>query len=427
MPNILQLKITLRDIEPKIWRRFLVSDRLTFDKLHEVIQEIMGWDNYHLYEFKFGAIRIILSDEGYLEENEIDPEKVKIYEYLNKEKQKCEYIYDFGDTWEHEIIIERIIPDKVEDADNYPKCIDGERACPPEDCGGTGGYERLIEVLKTGKDSLGENAKELKEWLGEWNPEKFDTNEINKSLQLEHITNKEDIYRLFVPLKELILEDNEKIKEIKSLYKKEVEYMDFLGPLEFSMALYYLENKKLKDVDIIRILRKIKQNYDRPLDFFNDELEKMIMSCLSLSLQKRPITRYELFLIIGYILWSIDNRKHLKSSRVYLNWLLKFFGERLGTVMSLSEEELRVPSLKQIKETREDSENFIDELWSEGSYIKSINPKDSDYEEKMKYFEEKSDEKKEHNCKKCNKAIGKHNLYWHENMCNNCFFDEYNM
>lgn len=68
-----------------------------------------------------------------------------------------------------------------------------------------------------------------------------------------------------------------------------------------------------------------------------------------------------------------------------------------------------------------------DELWSKGSFIKSINPKDPHYNEKMKYFEEKSDDKKEHNCKKCNKAIGKHNLYWHEGMCNDCFFGEYDM
>ena len=182
MPNILQLKITLRDIEPKIWRKFLVSDSLTFNELHEIIQKIMGWENYHLYEFKFKNIRIIPPDEGYLEENELDPEKIIVYEHLNKEKQKGEYIYDFGDTWEHEIIIEKIVPEKIKDVDNHPKCIDGERACPPEDCGGTGGYEKILEVLKTGKDQWGENVQELKEWLGEWNPEEFDIDKINKKL-----------------------------------------------------------------------------------------------------------------------------------------------------------------------------------------------------------------------------------------------------
>lgn len=184
MSKILQLKISINDIEPKIWRKFLVSDSLTFNELHEIIQEVMGWENYHLYEFKFKNIRIIPPDEGYLEENELDPEKTKVYEYLNKEKQKCKYIYDFGDTWEHEIILEKIT---LEDNDNkmQPKCIGGERACPPEDCGGTGGYERILEFLKTGKDSWGENPEELKEWLGEWNPEEFDINETNKNLRVK--------------------------------------------------------------------------------------------------------------------------------------------------------------------------------------------------------------------------------------------------
>lgn len=183
MAKILQLKITLEDIEPKVWRRFSVSDFWNFDKLHRIIQKVMGWENYHLFEFKFGNLRILPPDEGYLEEDELDPKKVKIGEYANEEKQKFKYIYDFGDSWEHEIVVEKIEEDGIENSDKYPECIEGERACPPEDCGGTGGYERFLEVLRTGKDPLGENVKELKEWLGDWNPEKFDLEEINKKLK----------------------------------------------------------------------------------------------------------------------------------------------------------------------------------------------------------------------------------------------------
>lgn len=182
MAKILQLKIYLKDIKPEIWRRFLVNDFWTFDKLHRIIQIVMGWENYHLFEFKFGNIRIILPDEGYLEENELDPRKVKIGEYVNKEKQKFEYIYDFGDSWEHEIVVEKIVPNKIEDANKYPKCMGGERTCHPEDCGGIGGYERFLEILKTGKDPWKENIQELKEWLGDWGPEKFDLEEVNKKL-----------------------------------------------------------------------------------------------------------------------------------------------------------------------------------------------------------------------------------------------------
>ncbi len=161
MAKILQLKITLKNIEPKIWRRFSISDFWTFDKLHKIIQKVMSWENYHLFEFKFGDIKIISPDEGYLEENESDPKKVQIRQYVNKEKQKFEYVYDFGDSWEHEIIVEKIIEDKIEDADKYPKCIGGERACPPEDYGGVSGYEELGE---------------------DFDSEKFDIKEVNKKL-----------------------------------------------------------------------------------------------------------------------------------------------------------------------------------------------------------------------------------------------------
>ena len=135
MSKILQLKIQLKDIKPRIWRRFLVSDFWTFDKLHTIIQKVMGWEDYHLFEFKFGDTKIILPDEGYLEENELNPKKVKIGDYVDKEKQKFEYIYDFGDSWEHEIIVEKIIEDDIKEVGNYPKCIKGQKACPPEDCG----------------------------------------------------------------------------------------------------------------------------------------------------------------------------------------------------------------------------------------------------------------------------------------------------
>lgn len=182
MGNILQLKIVLKEIKPLIWRRFLVSDFWTFDKLHKIVQKVMGWENYHLYEFKFGNIRIVPPDEGYLEENELDPKKVQIWQYVDKEKQKFEYVYDFGDDWEHEIIVEKIFEDKIEEHDKYPFCLEGARACPKEDCGGVSGYERFIGILETGKDPFGEDIKGLLGWLGNWEPERFDVDKINKKL-----------------------------------------------------------------------------------------------------------------------------------------------------------------------------------------------------------------------------------------------------
>lgn len=183
MANILQLKIQLYGITPSIWRRVLVSDFWTFDKLHKIIQKSMGWEDYHLFEFKFGNMKIVAPDEGYLEENELDPKKVKIGHFINKEKQKFTYIYDFGDCWKHIISVEKILPDEIENSTDYPKCVAGKRACPPEDCGGIGGYGRILELLKTGKDPWGDNPKEFKAWLGNWKPEEFDLNKINKLLK----------------------------------------------------------------------------------------------------------------------------------------------------------------------------------------------------------------------------------------------------
>ncbi len=180
--RILQLKIELKEIEPKIWRRFLVSDSWSFDKLHRIIQLIMGWEDYHLFEFKFDDVRIVPPDEGYLEENELDPRKTKIGQYVNKEKQKFDYVYDFGDSWEHEIVVEKIFENESEVSYSCPYCIDGARACPREDCGGVSGYERFIEILKGNEDPWGEDREGLKEWLGDWEPERFDLSEINKRL-----------------------------------------------------------------------------------------------------------------------------------------------------------------------------------------------------------------------------------------------------
>ena len=146
------------------------------------MQDRNGFVDFYNSRRYHEASRIIPPDEGYLEENELNPKKVKLHQFIDSEKQKFEYVYDFGDNWEHIIIVEKITEDKIEDADKYPRCIAGERACPPEDCGGFSGYERFIKILNNEKDPWGEDSKELKDWLGDWEPEKFNLKEINKEL-----------------------------------------------------------------------------------------------------------------------------------------------------------------------------------------------------------------------------------------------------
>ena len=180
---ILQLKINLSDIRPEIWRRFLVNDSIGFHKFHEIIQEIMGWENYHLYSFGINSVRIELPDEeGYSEYESENSKKIKLSQYINKEKQKINYVYDFGDSWEHILLVEKILDKLPEGINKIPCCLAGARACPPEDCGGSGGYERISEIFETGKDPWDDDVDALKEWLDDWKPEAFDLNEINKMI-----------------------------------------------------------------------------------------------------------------------------------------------------------------------------------------------------------------------------------------------------
>lgn len=178
MTKILQLKIKLDGSSPPVWRRFLVSDSVTFTQLHNVIQKVMGWENYHLYEFEAGNARISVPNEDL--EDIIDSKKIALSDILKTERQKIRYTYDFGDSWEHSITIEKILENN--NGIRVPTCISGERACPPEDCGGIYGYKELLEIKKNKNHP--EYKEMIVEWLGEdFDPEKFDISEANKSLK----------------------------------------------------------------------------------------------------------------------------------------------------------------------------------------------------------------------------------------------------
>lgn len=177
---VLQLHIYIMGISPKIWRRILVKDNITFHRLHLIIQEAMGWDNYHLYNFEFGDIRLESEELAEGEYSYFEPsEKIKLCQLLGKENEKIDYLYDFGDCWKHEIKIEKILD--FEKGNVYPLCIGGERNCPPEDSGSVEGYERLMKIRKNPKHK--DYKWLIKEWLGEdYEPEYFDISKINRKL-----------------------------------------------------------------------------------------------------------------------------------------------------------------------------------------------------------------------------------------------------
>lgn len=175
--NLYQIKVSLNDVKPSIWRRLLISSTTNLSELHNIIQVAMGWTDTHLHQFIVGNERYGIPDPDF-EDGTKSEDKIRIGTLLKKEKQWIIYGYDFGDDWEHKIILEKILPYKS--GETAPKCIGGRRGCPPEDVGGPLGYE---EFLKAYKHKTHSEHEEMVEWAGEYfDPDRFDPNEINEIL-----------------------------------------------------------------------------------------------------------------------------------------------------------------------------------------------------------------------------------------------------
>jgi len=178
---VYQFLITLDELEPAIWRRIQVPEKYTFWDLHVAIQDSMGWLDYHLHAFRFGARNSrsgweigIPYDEGFDTVETLPGWEVPIIERFAKVGTRCTYEYDFGDGWAHEILLEGTM--LAEQRQRYPKCIAGARACPPEDCGGVPGYSRLLEVIA---DPTDDEYEEMVTWLGErFESESFAPDEV---------------------------------------------------------------------------------------------------------------------------------------------------------------------------------------------------------------------------------------------------------
>jgi hypothetical protein len=175
---VYQLKVTLKDSKSPIWRRVQVSADTKLSKLHWVLQEVMGWTNSHLHQFKVG--RTYYGEPMPEEDYDVEDErKLTLGQAAPGAKKKFVYEYDFGDSWEHELLVEKVL--EPEPGVKYPICVEGKRACPPEDCGGVWGYEEVLEALRDPKDL--EHDSWL-EWIGgEFDAEKFDLKAVNKALR----------------------------------------------------------------------------------------------------------------------------------------------------------------------------------------------------------------------------------------------------
>ncbi len=171
------LKIRLLDIEPEIWRRFVVPSSITLDRLHDVIQIVMGWTDSHLHEFKIGKKRY--TEYPQYEDDGLECGKYRLGDLIKQKNRIFDYMYDFGDDWQHELILEA--NRYFNPQENFEvTCVGGERACPPEDVGGTMGYFEFCEAIS---DPAHEEHEGYVEWLGrDFEIERFNIDEVNLEL-----------------------------------------------------------------------------------------------------------------------------------------------------------------------------------------------------------------------------------------------------
>lgn len=183
--HVMQLKITLEDLRPPIWRRLLMPCTATFWDLHVAIQDAMGWQDQHAHAFVVtvpivrARIAIGVPDPDAMPGDEIVMPgwEIPIAAFFTLQSRKATYEYDFTGGWTHEVRLERIVPREADVS--YPQCLGGRRACPPEDCGGAPGYLETLEALG---DPHHPRHATMRRWVGKtFDPERFDRTEVRFS------------------------------------------------------------------------------------------------------------------------------------------------------------------------------------------------------------------------------------------------------
>ena len=177
---VFQIKVTLEGSKPPIWRRLLVRSDITLGDLHRIVQAAFGWWDYHLHQFIVGGIYYGEPHPDYLDYMDMhDEQDVTLDRIAAGEGFKFRYEYDFGDSWLHQVLVEKILP--PEPGQVYPVCVKGRRACSPEDVGGIWGYHFFLEAIA---DPEHEAHDEYLAWAGdEFDPAAFDLEEANQALR----------------------------------------------------------------------------------------------------------------------------------------------------------------------------------------------------------------------------------------------------
>ncbi len=179
---IYQLKVTLLGARPSIWRRVQVPDAMPLSRIHGVLQIVMGWTNSHLHQFiADGRYYALRSPVEYPDVMEVTDERTtSLNQVAPKVQSRIFYEYDFGDSWEHELVVEKILTPEPDV--EYPRCLDGKRACPPDNVGGVWGYHDFQKAIRNPKHP---EHEEMLEWVGgHFDPEAFDLHGVNGLLTL---------------------------------------------------------------------------------------------------------------------------------------------------------------------------------------------------------------------------------------------------
>jgi len=180
--DIYQMKVTLKWSRPPIWRRILVSGDIILNELHWILQIVMGWHNEHLHQFQVGEVSytdLTMTEMSPFGSEDRDESKFRLSTLARRPKSKLIYEYDFGDGWMHELLVEKILP--AEPGTHYPVCLAGKGACPPEDCGGMGGYYDKLEAIRNPRHP---EHEDIIDWMGaDFDPDVFDLEKVNKAMR----------------------------------------------------------------------------------------------------------------------------------------------------------------------------------------------------------------------------------------------------
>jgi len=176
--KVFQFRIVLQDVKPEIWRRFQVLGTVKLDEFCAILCAVMGWSNSHLR-------MLFIDDKGYAPPEDegmglppLDETKYTLQKVVTSSQNRLQFDYDFGDSWQHELVLEKI--EAPQDGQIYPRCLEGQNACPPEDVGGVEGYADFLKAIRNPKHR---EHKNMLEWVGgKFDPKKFDLEAINQAL-----------------------------------------------------------------------------------------------------------------------------------------------------------------------------------------------------------------------------------------------------